>query len=80
MTKISSFGSIAVWNNDKGEWDSSSRVFTQILNSYHEEHAPPEGADPFPPGTAVDLAKKHISGLKVIEMDKAPKMEKGVVY
>ena len=79
-TKVSAGGAIAIWDDEKIEWNSQAKAFADSLNSYHEENAPPTGADPFPAGTAVQLAKEQMKDLKVLEEDKPPKYDEKAVY
>lgn len=79
-TIIYAGGAKAQWNNDNNKWESKNNIFADDLNMYHEKFAPPNGANPFPAGVAVELAKRHIKGLKVIEIDKEPKYDPKAIY
>lgn len=79
-TIIYAGGAKAMWNNDKGVWLSNNKAFSHDLNQYQKENEPPAGANPFPAGVAVELAKRHIKGLKVIEIDKEPKYDPKAIY
>jgi hypothetical protein len=80
MTKVSAGGAEAVYNEEEDCWESPNQAFEDDLNAYHDENKPPVGANPFPAGVAVELAKKAIEGLKVVSIDTPPKYDEEAVY
>ncbi|OQC18443.1 MAG: hypothetical protein BWX72_00023 [Firmicutes bacterium ADurb.Bin080] len=79
-TIVSVNASKALWNDNKEEWQSENKILAYKLNVYYKKHSPPAGANPFPAGVAVELAKRHIEGLKIIEMDDAPEYDPKAIY
>ena len=71
---------IAEWNDEKLQWESQDEEFINMLNYEYETKAPWPPTDPFPSGTAVELAQKLFSEIVVVKSDKIPKFDENVVY
>lgn len=79
-TIVKSKDAKATWNEEENCWKSDVLAFENTLNDYLEENKPPDGANPWPAGVAVELAKKQIKDLEVVKMDKQPEYDNDAVY
>lgn len=79
-TIIKVYGTVAKWDNDKFCWVSREKEIENMLNRSYENANVIPGADPFPAGTAVDIAKKDFKELKVLSMDKEPDYDPKAIY
>ena len=79
-TKIEYKGKTAYWSDEDECWVSKDRGLEDALNAHHNDNVMPSGANPFPAGVALDLAKELFSDLKVLSESKPPKFDPKVIY
>jgi len=79
-TIIESGGVQATWNKNENKWKSRSQSFQDLLNDWYDEEAPSGPATPFLAGVAVEIAKKHLKDVEVIQLDKSPESDSDKIY
>lgn len=79
-TKIKLGDFTAVWDWGDHRWQSSNSTFANMLNREYRIKAPLPPADPWPPQTAFELAKKIFPKLEIVSMEKPPKYDPNTVY
>ena len=79
-TRIEVYGIEAEWKDEEGLWTSSHEELTFILNMNQEQNQPPAGANPWPAGVAVEIAKDLFPDLKVLEQEDKPEFDEEVTY
>jgi hypothetical protein len=80
MTIVELGGLTATWDTETMKWSSVPPIFATELNRFYKLGMIDVPYDPWPPETAVKIAKKYFGGLKVLSMDEYTGHVKDRIY